>query len=791
MDDYVKFDISNEGLKSMATGEFDSTAVSNLNVQFKALKEGIESATQSILFLKKTVDEAGYAKMSFSVPKNYAPNMEETLRKLLAKLESSSNLEAGSFSFTSRPVKILEFVDNFYGTVSKRILKEEAKKAGANVVSDADTIQKDRMKVQFPVTEKSYKEALKKYGEEVDDKLIGLFREKYLSESDAKSNDYKKKIEERDAEKARIKEEKANETDKSRILSVLGTIGRILATGVFFLKSIFASGIKSVIATDANSWKAINVGIAPESDARYRGVEKNRGMASGTFIKAFESIESNLGDVSNLNTGTISELAKVLQGDTIKAINAGLGKNNPEAVTQMILDAYYKRGINGVNSLGMNVGQYHAQRELATALEKAGLGEIAEILRNMFYTNNTGNFAGTITGFNDYVEKTSSGTLGVDAYFLKQVAESGETWRSLLATLGSLIELIKNKLMVKLEPIAEFLEGAFIKFFGTPEQKQLYLEKQETRKDVEKRKAEGYYKISTLLGEYSTNPDDRILYAKTAKEFQNDAESKNPNTLDNIDKQKKFFKEKISPEDKARKIEEIQKGLYGKEGAFSLAPTTGVGGIANIKINTEKLKSVLGSTILGKTTPFVILDIINQANQGNSNFKIPKILDSNKQNYENEVKKKFLKNANGHYQKYFNSGLEKIINMDGIPDQSSEIAKTIIKSIKDKIGSSLSGIKSFEEFRDLHTLQNPDDIQNLHSKLENLVKDFGGAPFDLKEVTRSENGAFKLIIELKTSSGETKTTNIEINTATNNVGKVIEMNDFTVIAQSMQYNNMG
>ena len=161
------------------------------------------------------------------------------------------------------------------------------------------------------------------------------------------------------------------------------------------------------------------------------------GMKEGTFTSAIASLQSAFGDVTHLDDNALGELAKVLKGDVVEAINNGLGRNDPEKLMKTILNAYYERGQSGVNSIGQRVGKFQAERELATALEKAGLNDIADILRNMFYTNDTGIYKGRISNgdsFGDYMGLATAYTMGYGAIDNKHFSE-----------LGAVVDSVKSK----------------------------------------------------------------------------------------------------------------------------------------------------------------------------------------------------------------------------------------------------------------------------------------------------------------------------------------------------------
>jgi hypothetical protein len=174
------------------------------------------------------------------------------------------------------------------------------------------------------------------------------------------------------------------------------------------------------------------------------------GLRQGIFTSAIGSLQSAFGDITNLDEGALSELAKVLQGDVIEAINQGLGKSDPQKLLGLILDTYYKRGEQGINSIGQNVGRYQAERELSTALEKAGLTDIADILRNMYYTNDTGIYQGRVdsnNAFQSYMNLITSYTNGLTAVDYGHASELGQVIDDLKKKFNELKENLETGLL--------------------------------------------------------------------------------------------------------------------------------------------------------------------------------------------------------------------------------------------------------------------------------------------------------------------------------------------------------
>ena len=253
-----------------------------------------------------------------------------------------------------------------------------------------------------------------------------------------------------DDEEERQREEKEEKTSKRKMLHTITLIVSVLTAIADITRRILTATLARASEIKKESLDAKSLGITYVNMREYKAQETAMGMKEGTFASAIGALQSATGDISNLDTNVIKELAKVMQGDVIEAINNGLGRSDPEKLMGMILDTYYKRGQSGINSLGQQVGKYQAERELATALEKAGLGDLAEILRNMFYTNDTGIYKGRVgreTPFEDYMKLVVAYTAGLTPTDYKKASELGAVVDSLKKTFNNLKENLETKLL--------------------------------------------------------------------------------------------------------------------------------------------------------------------------------------------------------------------------------------------------------------------------------------------------------------------------------------------------------
>ena len=117
---------------------------------------------------------------------------------------------------------------------------------------------------------------------------------------------------------------------------------------------------------------------------------------------------------------------------------------------KQILDAYYKQAQRGVNSIGQQVGVRNAEIEMAGALEKAGLGKLAEVLRSMFYANDTGIYKGRVTGFDSFNSLSPHYTNGLTEVDNKHASELGQSINALKQRFNDLKENLEQGLLISL-----------------------------------------------------------------------------------------------------------------------------------------------------------------------------------------------------------------------------------------------------------------------------------------------------------------------------------------------------
>lgn len=425
----------------------DKSALKDWDKQVSQMTKALESATNGVVKVTNQIDAFGRAFTFFDVPKQMSGVATKSFDSILANIEARYQYPAGSISLApyntipkTEDYREITFRRDLHGAIAKKTAKEALEPIGASIRADPSKAHADRMAISFPVSESDWQNELARVnGDAVKAKsnLSRRFASANLKDADRYSRDVAENKKAQEEERQQRKEEKEEKTTRRKTLHIIGLIVTALTAIADITRRILTATLARASEIKKESIEAKNVGITYAQTREYRAQERAMGLKEGIFVSALGSLQSSFGDISNLDENALGELAKVLQGDIIEAINNGLGRSNPEKLMQTILNTYYERGQSGINSLGQQVGRYNAERELATALEKAGLSDIAEILRNMFYTNDTGIYKGRIgteDALADYMALATAYTMGFSKADDRHFSE-----------LGAVIDEVKGK----------------------------------------------------------------------------------------------------------------------------------------------------------------------------------------------------------------------------------------------------------------------------------------------------------------------------------------------------------
>lgn len=438
-----------------------------VNVMLKAL----QSATNGLARVTSKVDEFGNALATFDIPSNMSQPANASFEHTLTEMETKYGYTQGSLALDpymngvseSEKFKRIQFHKDMHGSLAKSRAKRALEKAGGSAEEDPSKAHPDRMRMSFDVPEAEWNTAVQNMGGDVS-KARQSFIRKFSSANLKEAEGYSKLISDKKREEAEEKEQKQRErdekaekseskTNRRKMFRRLGTVAAVLTAVADITRRILTAVLSRASVVRQESGDAKKLGISYSDIREYKAQEQSMGLRSGIFTSAIGSLQSAFGDITNLDEGALSELAKVLQGNVIEAINQGLGKSDPQKLLGLILDTYYKRGEQGINSIGQNVGRYQAERELSTALEKAGLTDVADILRNMFYTNDTGIYRGRIDvdkAFQSYMNLVTAYNNGLNEVDYQRASELGQVVDDLKRKFNELKENLETGLLLAL-----------------------------------------------------------------------------------------------------------------------------------------------------------------------------------------------------------------------------------------------------------------------------------------------------------------------------------------------------
>ena len=458
-EELTRFIMTNVTLKDKE-GNVDKSFLKDWKTQTDAMTRALNSATNSLLKAVTRIDKDGNAFSTWYVPRNQKSNALSAFNQKLLDFETKYGYAAGSLSLdpytkikNESDSRIITFNKSFYGAHSKKVLKDIVNELGGIAEPNPTKKRKDQMKIDFPVSEYAWQEELAKTDGDVSkakENLKNAFIRKNLKPAVKYSDDV---LSER-KEKEKIEEEKKEEKEKkqSRIsaLGKIAIVAKVLATIADITRRILTATLQRASEITKERQDAVSNGTTQEKVRQYYTTEGAMGMGKGTILEGMQELKSGLGNLANLDTNMLSELAKVLRSDIVSGIKLGEAGTNTENVMKQILDAYYKQAQRGVNSLGQQVGVRNAEIEMAGALEKAGLRKLAEVLRSMFYANDTGIYKGRVTDFDSFNSLSLHYTNGLTDVDNKYASELGQSINALKQRFNDLKENLEQGLLISL-----------------------------------------------------------------------------------------------------------------------------------------------------------------------------------------------------------------------------------------------------------------------------------------------------------------------------------------------------
>ena len=469
-EELTRFIMTNVTLKDKE-GNVDKSFLKDWKTQTDAMTRALNSATNSLLKAVTRIDKDGNAFSTWYVPRNQKSNALSAFNQKLLDFETKYGYEAGSLSLdpytkikNESDSRIITFNKSFYGAHSKKVLKDIVNESGGTAELNPTKKRKDQVKIDFPVSEYAWQEELAKTDGDVSKAKENLkndfirknlkpavkYSDDVLSERKEKEKIEEDKKEEKEKREEEKKEEKEQKQSRVSALGKIALIAKVLATIADITRRILTATLQRASETTKEKQDAVSNGTTQEKVRQYYTTEGAMGMGKGTVLEGMQELKSGLGNTANLDNNMLFELSKVLRSDIISGIKLGEAGTNTEKVMKQILDAYFKQAQRGVNSLGQQVGVRNAEIEMAGALEKAGLGKLAEILRSMFYANDTGIYKGRVTDFDSFNSLSPHYTNGLTDVDNKYASELGQSINALKQRFNDLKENLEQGLLISL-----------------------------------------------------------------------------------------------------------------------------------------------------------------------------------------------------------------------------------------------------------------------------------------------------------------------------------------------------
>lgn len=314
------------------------------------------------------------------------------------------------------------------GALSKSLAQQEAS-AFHGTFEKTNT---DFVKLGYPVRKAEYDAMLTKYGgdESKTRAYFGRQMDKQMKESAYYSQDLTRRQKEKEDEKQKAQEkreeEKEEKENKKKTFRTIGIIVAVVTAIADICRRILTATLDKAKETNRDFETAHRYNITYDDVKRFKYGELATGLPADIIMKAIGGLQSSFGDITKLDEKALAVLARVMGGKIRNLVESGLGGDNPKELMKLILDSFYKSGQAGINSIGQQVGKSQAERELITALEHAGMGDLAKVLSNMFYTNDFGIHAGTIKTADDYFSLYTPATDGRTPLGEVRIAELGQ-----------------------------------------------------------------------------------------------------------------------------------------------------------------------------------------------------------------------------------------------------------------------------------------------------------------------------------------------------------------------------
>ena len=276
-------------------------------------------------------------------------------------------------------------------------------------------------------------------------------------------NAQKDKEKQREEDKKKKDEERQQAKDalssRTKKLFILGQVISMFTVLLDLTRRILTASLDRASEAKRTEAQARNIGSSYSSMLDYNYADKAYGLKEGTTAGAIFNIQKMFGDPANLDTGALAKLAMVMGNSVGDAVRSGLGGKKPEALMEMIMDAFLKAQQAGVNQFGEQVGQEEARRNLYTLLSEIS-PEIALLFSRAVEANSFGIHKGQITSWQDYLNANKRIQGNMDDQSLKAFTALGEVVDQVKAKFSNLVNLISTNFLLNLSNLVDKINNA-------------------------------------------------------------------------------------------------------------------------------------------------------------------------------------------------------------------------------------------------------------------------------------------------------------------------------------------
>lgn len=335
------------------------------------------------------------------------------------------------------------YKDTFEGTILKQKEEKALRKRKENLSVD------EEVAAYFEEEKKAEekKQALKIKEEEEHRKKELAYEKNWY-----KAEENKKKEEDKNALLTELKKDKRKQDNARATSTIIKAILAVVVIATDILRRILTATLDNAAKIDKDTVESNNIGMSYIDRRNADIFDVAHGMEKGSTFKALQSIQNSFGDVTNLDEKALATLARVMGNEVAELVKSGMGGEDPELLLERIMDAYFKNWQEGKNSLGQNVGQTEARRELVTSLEKT-MPEIAYLLGRMIDDASSGKYGRDIQDYQSWRNTTQTNRTNLTDVEAKYAAELGTKYNEILAIVEDLKTSFLTQLLLSMDDL--------------------------------------------------------------------------------------------------------------------------------------------------------------------------------------------------------------------------------------------------------------------------------------------------------------------------------------------------